>query len=195
MGVACLCAVLSVSRAAGALVAWGVTLAAAVVLAHVAGNTLGTRLRDHADRRRAVELTRRPEAQRSEYADRSPVAFAPVTCLSQHRPVGWLVQLGTAVGALAGGGLAFAWLVDPNRSGMGDMILAVAALGVMGGIASFGLSTLLRVGLSAWWQAQASAQRVARAEPRRRWPGSVAVRIKRIVTVLWCLRRSQPPRG
>src|SRR5688572_27186209 len=90
----------------------GVVMLVLCVIAHVAGNAIGTRLRELGPSRRSGRDSAAEPLARPQGAD-----FAPVTRLSQRQSLGWPIILGTAGGTLAGavgGGL---WTVTHSHGG------------------------------------------------------------------------------
>ena len=128
------------------LVVLGWAVAALMVAAHVAGNSLGTKLRDRASRRRTP----------SDVSGHAASAHqAPISHLSERWSLGWGMFLLTAFGALAtmiGGCL---WMERVYHLGLDLYGLAVAAtaFGIMGGIGSFAVATFSQVMAVAFWQA------------------------------------------
>lgn len=122
------------------------------VIAHVAGNAIGTQLR---------HLGNLPEQDSNSPADKrrmrfaSPSDFAPVTRLRERYSLGKRHVAITLVGAVVGGalgGCGLLWL------GGGTLPWVVCVLGfgasaVLGGIWSFAASSFVHVLLGAWFQA------------------------------------------
>lgn len=107
---------------------------AAVVLAgcvavHVAGNALGTRLRDDTDR----DLARRPAQS---WPGPLP-AFDPPTHLQRRTSLGGLVPVSAAVGGVAGGAAGSAALVCLVGSSPAGAVLGGASSAVIGALVGF----------------------------------------------------------
>jgi membrane protein implicated in regulation of membrane protease activity len=128
------------------------------VLAHVAGNAIGTRLRQarqNATRQNAAPADvsgaggaarqRRPEIH----------DFAPVTRLRSRDSLGKPIIFVTAAGALVAAGLGGAGLAAflGERATLANVSLGVLACGVLGGIWTFAGFSFLQVAVGALWQA------------------------------------------
>ena len=117
------------------------------IFAHVIGNALGSRLRDHGD----IAQQASPQAEPIQ-AERH---FAPTTELSDHRGLSRMTMIltgvGAGVGCLAGGG-ALA-VINWEKATIANVGLAAVACAVLGGIFGFGMASFLQVALEAWRQA------------------------------------------
>lgn len=122
------------------------------VLAHVAGNALGTRLRENGDTPLAedgqtpmqhVNLCRRTAKEN----------FAPTTSLSRRRALGWTILIvtctGIIVGAMLGGYLLTRISGELSMSSIG---FAILFCGAMGGFVTFLTSSFLKVTFAAFLQ-------------------------------------------
>ncbi len=141
--------VLVVLQWAGPVVSATLALFALVIFAHVAGNSLGTRLRD------ASDATRRRRDSSRTTMRAEPHHFAPATQLSRSSRFGWAMIILTALGAIAGavgGGLLLAKF-NQDEATFANMTLAVVSSGVLGGVWGFALVGFARVFLQAWWEA------------------------------------------
>ena len=159
---------LLVAAAAAGLAAWmaagpilGVAgiLAILVVFAHVAGNALGSQLRD-----------RSTQHSRGELRPREPVTskdYAPVTHLSRRVPLGWFTLVGSTLGALVAaiGGAAALYYLYPDTATPASLLVGSLATGALGGFFSFWICSLLQVLMGAWWQAHVHEYRT---RPKRR---------------------------
>lgn len=126
------------------------------VIAHVAGNAIGTRLRELGGRRKpklseggSVSAPDRPAAH----------DFAPVTRLGQRTSLGWPIVVGTAAGTLAGGIGGGVWTMF-NAQGHVDpfsVAIGVLAFAVLNGIGAFVIFGFLQVGIGALRQALSHA--------------------------------------
>jgi len=138
------------------LVLAGLILLALLIAAHIAGNALGTRLREIGSRpvdEKGRDLP--PQNFRREIAQDE---FAPPTKLSLRLPLGLPVlivtALGTVVGAL-GGGL---WgTLAGGASPWFPIAIGAIAFAVLGGLGSFALFSFSQVMLGAYWQAMKQA--------------------------------------
>jgi len=133
----------------------GFILLVMCIVAHVAGNAIGTRLRDNGDQ--AAPLT--PNERARLFRPPAPEDIAPATVLSLKRGPGLVVLIfslvGAVVGALAGGGL-LAWL---NWQHMNLTIgifcfTATAAIGAVAGFCTASFTTVL-------WSAHRDALKVS----------------------------------
>jgi MFS family permease len=119
------------------------------VAAHVAGNALGTRLRDQSQRARAEERPEPPARLEENH-------FAPTTRLSQRHSLGLIITVVVILSALLGGAGGY-WLFSltlAEKATWANLALGTAASGVLGGFFGFAVSTLLKViiaaNLEAW---------------------------------------------
>ena len=146
VGVAIISVLLALMTSVGPLPAFGLLLLALSIVAHVAGNALGTRLRENGSR----PLDGKPgEPVFSLTAQRPPVAaadFAPTTRLGAKHPLGWLVIVATGLGIVLGaslGGVFLAWLCWERITLVG-MICGAAASGALGGFGGFLVCSFVR---------------------------------------------------
>ena len=144
------CAVLLAMSHWIAPIAWvGLVLLVVSIALHVAGNAIGTRLRQLGDRPPPeAAAARAPGAPQ-------PHEFAPVTRLSLRQSLGWSIVLATTVGALSGGigGGVWTWVASRSPPGPLEIIVGVIAFAVLGGLAAFATVAFLQVLLGAMWQA------------------------------------------
>ena len=98
-------------------------------LLHVAGNAIGTRLREIGDQpansgRGSMHRFRHPQAG----------DFAPATQLGQRRSLGWTIVIATFTGIIAGGigGGLWTWLASSGPIGPLNIAVGVVAFGVLG---------------------------------------------------------------
>ncbi|HEX5103780.1 MAG TPA: hypothetical protein VFV87_08225 [Pirellulaceae bacterium] len=134
-------------------------LLALSIVAHVAGNAIGTRLRELGSLKdnRAFDL--KPEA-------RGEPRFAPVTRLGLKQSLGWPLVIATAAGIVLGGLGGGLWTLAASR---GPIEPAAAALGAiafaaLGGIAAFATVGFTQALTGAIWQAM--RQSAADDKPR-----------------------------
>jgi hypothetical protein len=137
-------------RTAGPVPAAAVILLAAAIGAHVAGNALGTRLRDQG------RVAQRDKTAAGEVVVASAHHFAPTTPLSHHRSqLGWVLLAlslaGAFVGAVIGGILLSR--INAERITGASLTLAVGSCGVLGGLGGFAFFSFARVFLQAVRQA------------------------------------------
>ena len=103
------------------------------VFCHVAGNAIGTRLRQiggAAEPQDAVpKAIERPR----------PHHFAPPTVLSRRQSLGWIILVATSVGVLSGaiGGGYWTFLASAGPADVTSIATGVIAFAVLGGLAAF----------------------------------------------------------
>lgn len=120
-------------------------LFAAAIFAHVAGNALGTKLRDGGGKspvplKRDASLCQRAEATH----------FAPATKLRDRHPLGWPALAATLSGAVAGGvlgGIGLTLLMKEIT--LPAVALAIVASTVLGAIWAFAAASFLQVSFTA----------------------------------------------
>jgi hypothetical protein len=125
-----------------------VFLAVSVFL-HVAGNILGTRLRELGDRPDTIPDP--PTFARS----LRPQDFAPATRLGQRQSLGWTIIIASSIGVTSGaiGGGLWTFLAGRGQVGPLNIAVGVIAFAVLGGIAAFATVGFVQVLLGAIWQA------------------------------------------
>ncbi len=129
---------------------------ALTVAAHVAGNAIGTQLRENGSRRSIMEhdtaqSTRRPVASTD---------FAPASQLHYRSALGKPIFITTVTGSVAGavlGGYGLTTLMEHPT--LVAVALGVIASAVLGGIWTFGASSFLQVASSALRQAARDSKR------------------------------------
>ena len=109
-------------------------MATVVVLAsiamHVAGNAIGTRMREAADRERVARPSKhRPTPQ--------PLPRSAPTRLERHEALGRLVPISAGIGATIGGLTGTLMLATVTRSSVAGAILGGASSAVVGGLFGF----------------------------------------------------------
>jgi len=151
------------------LVLTGLAMASIAVGAHVAGNAIGTRLRDSASRPSQRDpLIDRIATPNLLSGERLPTGHTlpthwpgwnnapmPVTRLGQRWSLGWLMIAPTAAGTLASMIAGCCWMRAIYGSGFDAYGLAIAALafGMLGGFATFLVVAFVHVTTVALWQA------------------------------------------
>lgn len=146
---AVLCVVFAVLGAAGPVAALVVVFFCIAVFAHVAGNALGTKLKENGSRRAAKPTPR----DRS--ADLSHEHYAPATNLGEKASLGITTFITTLVGMTLGGVVGGGLLTVFNWEKIVWPSIAVAAIasGVLGGLAGFLASSFVHVMIEAHVQA------------------------------------------
>jgi hypothetical protein len=123
-------------------------LLALSIFAHVAGNAIGTRLREIGSRKdnRAFDL--QPGA-------RGEPRFAPATRLGQRQRLGWPIVIATFTGIILGGigGGLWSILTASREMPIAAIGLGVIAFAALGGILAFATVGFTQVLLGAIWQA------------------------------------------
>lgn len=144
IGVGLLCFFLAISKLLSAATTALLGLLIFCVVAHVAGNAIGTFLRD------------RPSDQRTPGRDflapmSDSIPFAPATGLSQRRSLGLIVPLFVMLGTFTGAGLG-SWLLISSlgsKATWANLTLGTSAFAVLGGFFGFGMSTFFKVVIGA----------------------------------------------
>ena len=121
------------------------------VFLHVAGNAIGTRLREIGDRNSSFQDDEPPASPRRP----RPQDFAPATQLGQRQSLGWTIIVAISVGIMTGaiGGGLWTFLASRGQAGLVEIAIGVIAFGVLGGIASFATVGFAQVLLGAIFQA------------------------------------------
>ncbi len=148
---------LAIWQGFGPIVGLTVLLGLCVVLAHVAGNAIGSRLRDGhpSSGARAAGSPPGPSGAPTRSGRVEPHHYAPPTRLSQRTSLGWFLPVATTVGALTGAALGgfFVWRSPQPSIGLEAILLGGLATGALSGFFTFWTFSLLQVFLGAWWEA------------------------------------------
>ena len=125
-----------------------------IIFAHVAGNALGTQLRDNARLSKPLDHGRPHTAQTNESL------ITPSTRLSLHTRLGLWTHIPTGIGALVGafGGGWLLWRSMQGQASIGNTALGVVSCGVLGGLWGFWMSSFLSVLGSAIWHAHRESE-------------------------------------
>jgi hypothetical protein len=129
------------------------------IFCHVAGNAIGTRLRQIGDSRDAASTG--PSAIVSpQHHD-----FAPVTQLSRRQGLGWLIVIATSVGIASGavGGGLWTFVSSRGQVGVSEIAIGIIAFAFLGGMAAFAVFSFTQVLSSAIWQALGHSANQSRA--------------------------------
>ena len=160
-GVAVVCILLAAMKWVGPLAGFGLLFLALSIVAHVAGNAIGTRLRENGSRPLPGESGGAiPRSKR--YARPAAGDYAPATRLAARHPLGWLIVLTTGLAVLLGalaGGAFLAWF-NWERTSLVSISVGALASGALGGFGGFLVSSFLRELLRANAQAAAAAKSV-----------------------------------
>ena len=133
---------------------------AMTIFCHVAGNAIGTRLRQIGDARDHQGCEARPMVRPE------PHEFAPRTHLGSRQNLGWLIVVATSIGITCGavGGGLWTFLAARGQAGAGNIAIGVVAFAILGGLASFSTIGLAQVLAGAIWQALAPPPTVQTTE-------------------------------
>jgi uncharacterized membrane protein YeaQ/YmgE (transglycosylase-associated protein family) len=140
------CVLLGLMKEIGPLASVGLCFFLALVCLHVAGNAIGTSLRQEANRELAAKCPQ-PVAPARERVATSP------SRLRERTPLGWMVLLLTGIGAALGGSLgslAYAYWTDVNTAGL---IVGSISAAILGGFFGFLASSFSKIIFRAWRQA------------------------------------------
>lgn len=118
--------------------------------AHVAGNALGTRMRQPPREKASAEAEAKAPRARLDAEH-----FAPPTRLRESHSPGWPLLVATLIGLVGGGALGGYWVIlsSPQPPAELNIAVGVVAYGVLGGIFSFIGVGFLQVGGAALRQA------------------------------------------
>ncbi len=122
---------------------------------HVAGNAIGTRLRQIGDLPDVSTADGNSPARRPP----QPRDFAPVTPLSRRSNLGWMIIVASSIGATTGavGGGLWTFAAGNGHIGALNIVVGVVAFAVLGGIAAFATFGFIQVLGGAIWQAIGSS--------------------------------------
>lgn len=141
------------------LAGWMAALVILVSLAaHVAGNALGTRLREATDRDLATHRRPRP-------APATMPATAP-THLEQRSQLGWLVPVSAGIGATCGGAAGTASLLAFTASSLPGAILGGLSSAVIGALLGFLGASFVEILRTSLREAIAAEQAAVTADRR-----------------------------
>jgi hypothetical protein len=147
----------------------GLVLLTLLIAAHVAGNAIGTRLREIGDR----PVTKEGQAipRRRFYPQVDQRSFAPPTDLARRISLGLPILIVTAAGILAGGIAGGLWgYLAAGSGGWLHIAIGAVAFGFLGGFGSFAAFSFAQVLLGAWWQASRPPDQLRRVENEARYP-------------------------
>jgi hypothetical protein len=143
------CILFALMREVGPLASTGLCLFLLLVVLHVAGNALGTALRDASSQEQGLDRERAPLAEMP-VAPRTPIAPGR---LRERTSLGRAVVILTALGAILGGtlsSLAYAYWTDVHAGGL---IVGSISAAIVGGFLGFVASSFLQMVVRAWRQA------------------------------------------
>ena len=125
-----------------------------IIFAHVAGNALGTQLRDNARLTKPLDHDKSVADQRR-IRPTNKSLFTPSPRLSLRTRLGLWTLIPTGIGILSGafGGGWLLWWSMQGRASLSSMALGIISCGVLGGLWSFWMSSFINVLGSAVWHA------------------------------------------
>lgn len=162
-GLRTLLLVVSGCAALAALSQWMSPIAVAAVvmlvlciIAHVAGNAIGTKLRELGSRPQDADPSPSGSIAKPRAGD-----FAPATRLGQRYPLGWPIVVATLGGTILGGIGGGVWTLIVSRGPVGPLNVGVGcvAFAMLGGLAAFLAFGFVQVGLSAIRQTMTPSDR------------------------------------
>ena len=157
--VAAICVSLALMKVVGPYGSFVLILFLLSVLAHVAGNAIGTKLRDQGSRTISGD-GREGTSATGGSRQLTAVDFAPVTRLSRRSSLGVTIVVVVCVGVVTGAsvGAYLLYTTLGEKATVANMALGVTAFGVIGGFVGFAASTFLKVlvaaNLEAWWNGE-----------------------------------------
>lgn len=164
LAVALLGALFALMGLIGPLASAALLLVLALVGLHVAGNVVGTTLRNNA-----------PVAPERMIDDLPPVVLEPVVVrrdlppprLSEKTGLGRLDRLCAGLGAVAGSAIGSSILEYSGDISVRGMVVGFVSSGVLGAIFGLMFGCFLGMSLSAWWQASSESRSAGTAAARR----------------------------
>ncbi len=142
---ALLSAVFALSSALGPYGTFWLVVFICAALAHIAGNALGTRLRERGSH---------PEVDQDPAGTFDPrrsaaIPFTPATRLGERSSLGLPILLATVFGVVAGGGMTAYWMLTYTSLTTASVVVAVVAFATLGGIWTFLMIGFLQVTITA----------------------------------------------
>jgi len=164
-----LAALFSLVNVVHPLVLTGLVLLALLIVAHVAGNVIGTRLKEMGDRPVTKDGREIPPRRFNPRVDESN--FAPATDLARRASLGLPILIVTATGILTGGvsGGLCGYVAAGSDGGL-NIVVGTVAFGFLGGFGSFAVFGFTQVILGALRQASRPPTPVRRVENESRYP-------------------------
>jgi hypothetical protein len=149
----------AICGAIGPLASCGLSVVLVLVGLHVAGNALGTSLRDEASQLSAANET---TMQGEPFSVPVPVRLDgshSVSRLSQRTPLGWVILASTFTGTVIGSWLGQWILVNSTTVPLRGILLGAVSSGVLGAFGGLLFGSFLNTWLGAWRQACAESDR------------------------------------
>lgn len=155
--VAGICVLLAAMTYVGPLGAFALLMLALSIVAHIAGNSIGTFLRDTGGRSQPNDLppVRDMQARATERDFAEATELRQTTDISETLIVS--ASVGAGVGALCGGGL-LVW-VNWERLTLFNVTVGAIAFAIIGALFGAAIGSFVRIGLSAYRQSAATAYR------------------------------------
>jgi hypothetical protein len=118
---------------------------------HVAGNAIGTRLREIGDQSNCKDSEKAPIA----FYHPRPEDFAPVTPLGQRQSLGWTIIVAISIGVTSGavGGGLWTFVASRGHADALNIAVGIVAFAVLGGMGAFATAAFAQVLAGAIWQA------------------------------------------
>lgn len=130
----------------------GLLLLTLLIAAHVAGNVIGTRLREMGDQPVTKEGRKIPPRQWKPQVDQA--SFAPPSDLARQVSLGLPILIVSSAGVLVGGISGGLWgYLTAESGGWTNIVVGSIAFGFLGGFGSFAAFSFTQVILGAWRQA------------------------------------------
>ncbi len=130
----------------------GLVLLTLLIAAHVAGNVIGTRLREMGDHPVTKEGREVPPRRWNSQVDQA--SFAPPSDLARRVSLGLPILIVSLAGVLAGGISGGLWgYLTAGSGGWTNIVVGTIAFGFLGGFGSFAAFSFTQVILGAWRQA------------------------------------------
>jgi len=131
------------------------------IFCHIAGNAIGTRLRQIGDSPDVATECQSPARRLPKSQD-----FAPRTHLSRRSNLGWLIIVASGVGATTGavGGGFWTFVASRGQADPFNIVVGVIAFAFLGGIAAFATCGFVQVLGGAIWQAIVSSSATGNPE-------------------------------
>jgi hypothetical protein len=151
------CVLFALMKEVGPLASAGLCIFILLAILHVAGNAIGTALRDESTRDCAesnvAAAVWSADIKRREMIAQLDQTSAAPSRLRERAPLGRLIMALTALGAIVGGSLgslAYAYWTD---AGAVALVVGSISAAILGGFFGFAASSFLTMILSAWRQA------------------------------------------
>ena len=153
--VAACCALLALTQWLDPIVVAAIAFLGLSIFCHVAGNAIGTRLREIGTQAKSDPDEPKPARKSPRQED-----FVPATRLGQRQGLGWTIIVATSIGIAAGaiGGGLWTFIGSQGQIGMVNIAVGVIAFAFLGGLAAFAVIGFAQVLGGAIWQALKQGQ-------------------------------------